>query len=604
MDLRNTTLLAVAAGAALLLAGVAYRAGLEPPGVAPFAPGRARDQGYVSSDTCRSCHPSQHASWHRSFHRSMTQVATPAALAPPFERHELSYDGVKALLEPRDGVLWADMVDPVDLSKNIRRWMRRRDFAPQRLEGPVVLLTGSHHAQMFWVMGPDRVYRLFPFVWLVEEQRFVPEGHSFLHPPIGYAPNTSRWDEICIHCHASGAQPGLGATSPAPRAGELGIACEACHGPAAEHVAANRNPLRRYWLHLRGAPDPTIVNPATLPPKLSASVCGQCHSYHVNDADPERGHSFRPGKPLEPTFRVARFETTKSARQADHFFWQDGTMRVTGREYNGLLETGCFTRGEMACVSCHSIHESDPNDQLARDKLGDAACLQCHGEYAARIEAHTHHPPGSSGAECMNCHMPHTSYGMLGAIRSHRIDSPSARTSAELGRPNACNLCHVGESLGWAADHLTAWYGQPPVALSPEQRELAAGVLWLLRGDAAQRGILAWNMGWEASRAASPGDWQTLFLALTLDDPYPAVRSMAGEALRKFDAFRSFDYDYVPEARRQGEAVARALRSAGTIAPPKDAGLRALFDGTGRLDRERVDRLRAERDDRRVMISE
>jgi predicted CXXCH cytochrome family protein len=457
---------------------------------------------------------------------------------------------------------------------------------------------------MFWVMGPDRVYRLFPFVWLVEERRFVPEGHSFLQPPGGYAPNTSRWDEICIHCHATGGQPGLGGTAPAPRVGELGIACEACHGPAQEHVAANRNPLRRYWLHLRGAPDPTIRNPGTLPAKLSAAVCGQCHSYHDNRADPVRGHAFRPGASLEPTFRVVRFDTTSHAREADHFFWQDGTMRVTGREYNGLLETGCFTRGEMSCVSCHSIHESDPNDQLAAAKLGDRACLECHADYGARIEEHTHHPRGSSGAECMNCHMPHTTYGLLGAMRSHRIDSPSARQSAELGRPNACNLCHLGESLGWAADRLSEWYGQPPVALSAEQRELSAGVLWLLRGDAAQRGIAAWNMGWQASRGASTGDWQTLFLALTLDDPYPAVRSIAGDALRRFDGFGSFEYDYVPMPRRQGEAVARALRSAGRVETPREAGLQPLFDAEGRLDRERVDRLRAERDDRRVMISE
>ena len=33
--------------------------------------------GYVTSETCRSCHPSQYDTWYGSFHRTMTQVATP-----------------------------------------------------------------------------------------------------------------------------------------------------------------------------------------------------------------------------------------------------------------------------------------------------------------------------------------------------------------------------------------------------------------------------------------------------------------------------------------------------------------------------------------------
>ena len=39
---------------------------------------------------------------------------------------------------------------------------------------------------------------------------------------------------------------------------------------------------------------------------------------------------------------------------------------VTGREYNGLLDTPCFQRGKMSCLSCHSMHGyHDRNDQLA-----------------------------------------------------------------------------------------------------------------------------------------------------------------------------------------------------------------------------------------------
>ena len=34
-------------------------------------------------------------------------------------------------------------------------------------------------------------------------------------------------------------------------------------------------------------------------------------------------------------------------------FWSDGMVRVTGREYNGLLDTACIQKGKMSCLSCH-----------------------------------------------------------------------------------------------------------------------------------------------------------------------------------------------------------------------------------------------------------
>src|SRR5687767_4747285 len=32
-------------------------------------PQQGRPGGFVSSDTCQSCHPDQYASWHQSYHR-------------------------------------------------------------------------------------------------------------------------------------------------------------------------------------------------------------------------------------------------------------------------------------------------------------------------------------------------------------------------------------------------------------------------------------------------------------------------------------------------------------------------------------------------------
>ena len=112
-------------------------------------------------------------------------------------------------------------------------------------------------------------------------------------------------------------------------------------------------------------------------------------------------------------------------------FWPDGEARVSGRETNGMVETPCFKGGTLTCLSCHSMHQSDPNDQLAAGMDGDAACFTCHDEYKSQVQAHTHHAAESDGSLCYNCHMPHTTYGLLKAIRTHLISSPTV-TSSEL----------------------------------------------------------------------------------------------------------------------------------------------------------------------------
>jgi hypothetical protein len=64
-------------------------------------PREGRPDGYVSSDSCRSCHPQQHDSWHGSFHRTMTQHATPENVRGDFTDTALHYDSKSYRLKRR-----------------------------------------------------------------------------------------------------------------------------------------------------------------------------------------------------------------------------------------------------------------------------------------------------------------------------------------------------------------------------------------------------------------------------------------------------------------------------------------------------------------------
>ena len=606
---------ALLAGAAALLGALAADAA--EPSPAPAAEAAPADRpiewphsGYVSSRTCRSCHPGNHETWAASYHRTMTQVATPEAVLAPFDGVELDFDGRRFQLERRGDEFWIRTTGPGDESSEER----------------VALTTGSHHFQTYWLpTGEGRKLRLFEYCYYITEARWMPMDALPL-APFGSRQETKegegRWNKTCNRCHATGSLPRIFLPEGMDtRVGEFGIACEACHGPGARHVAANRDPQRRYRLHLNASSDPTIVDPSRLPPRESAQVCGQCHSvfdfHRASDRRrwAEAGFPYRPGDDLHATRKVIDHASASPVYRATKF-WPDGQVRVNGREYNSLLESPCFQRGELSCLSCHALHrdEDDPlplsewaDDQLQPLGRDNRACLQCHQGFGepAKLVRHTKHAPDSPGSSCYNCHMPNTAWGLHKATRVHQIASPTATESLRTGRPNACNLCHLDKTLDWTARRLQALYGTPAPEIEGTHRRVAASVVWLLSGDAAQRALIAWHMGWEPARQASGADWMAPYLAQLLVDPYPAIRSRAHQSLRTLPGFEGFAYDFTaPDAERaRARDRARAIWDARN-GPTRTVGNPILVSPRDRLRSALFDHLLGQRDDRVVYLAE
>ena len=316
-------------------------------------------------------------------------------------------------------------------------------------------------------------------------------------------------------------------------------------------------------------------------------------------------HLIRPGQAASQPF--IKEALRQDPRYVESLFWSDGMVRVSGREYNGLVESGCFQRGDLSCLSCHAMHDyTGRNDQLIAGRDGDEACLQCHEEYRTEVEQHTHHRQDSEGSRCYNCHMPHTTYGLLKAIRSHKIDSPTVAGSVRIGRPNACSLCHLDKTLAWTGSYLSSWYGHPEAELSEKQRMVAAGPMWLLSGDAGQRALIAWHMGWQPAKRASGQGWMAPFLAYTLDDPYPAVRYVSKRSLRRLSGFNDFDYDFIAPRKQRVEATVHALAVWKELKTQslERTGPEILIDPSGRLQQGAIDRLLQQRDNRIMNLQE
>ena len=577
-----------------------------------------QDGGYVTSNQCARCHPDQHSSWHASFHRKMTQAASPETVVAPFDDIQLNTDGQTAKLFRRGDEFWVNTVDQGWEQEKFTEWTQSRgngddpfaNLDPEsvpRVDAEVLMTTGSHHFQAFWLKGKEgRELWQFPWRWNIAEKRWVHRKDVFLTPPEWRPGMWFRvWNKQCIYCHSTGPYPGQDVETGVmadTKIAELGISCEACHGPAEQHIAFHDD------ANNAGLKSDPIVNPAELDHQKSSQVCGSCHShFQHNDAElAVHGPQFRPGDDL---FKFGSFEPPPQGPVVMSRYWGDGANRSGGREFSGMSSSACFIKGELACTSCHSMHSSDPNDQLARDAIGNAACLQCHEQFAeeATLTAHTNHAASSSGSECYNCHMPHTNYALFKAIRSHRIDSPRVSSVTSNSRPNACNLCHLDQTQQWTAQHLDEWYGIKSPALSFDDKYISAGLLWALKGDAGQRVIAAWHFGWDKAREASGSQWMVPTIVELMKDPYAAVRWVAFDALRSDKRFGEveFEFDEAAEARDAvaGDVLelwlAEEAKSAREKITPEQAA-RILFKSDGLPDVEQMQRVLADRDQRLV----
>jgi hypothetical protein len=599
-------------------------------------PIQAPTGNYVGSAACRSCHPHQHGTWYDSYHRTMTQVATEKSVLGDFENVRLQGNGLSVKLFRQGKQFIVEM---------------HVQHLKTTFVTPVVMTTGSHNRQAYWLATGEhsRALTILPYMFLLEEQKWIPRHSGYINPrcleeypelAVLKADNR-RWENACIRCHTTHGRRDAEADKAGPTAGvsgtqavEFGISCEACHGPGAEHVRVNSNPLRRYERRLAGGPDASIVNPARLPHDRSSEVCGQCHSVVMNrshEAHQEwlrNGNTYRPGQDLSAdrlNFIIRGRSDLMPAERPPEWripvengaFWSDGMIRASGREYNGLLDSPCFQRGQMSCLSCHRMHQAsdDPrkrhewaDDQLGSGMEGNAACVQCHEKFTSgdQLTRHTHHAADSPGSNCYNCHMPFTTYGILKAIRSHQISSPSVQQSLQTGRPNACNQCHQDKTLAWTADLLARRHQIPKPKLSEDERRIAATALWALRGDAAQRALMAWSYGWADARAASGSHWQVPYLAQLLEDRYDAVRIIAHRSLRSFPGFRDVTYDPVGPVGQRASARRRVreIWASARQSSKRPFAPAILIDEKGQVLESEFDRLWGQRDDRAMTINE
>lgn len=186
-------------------------------------------------------------------------------------------------------------------------------------------------------------------------------------------------DSNCLHCHATDVQTALPEARnkyDGPPFMQGGIGCSGCHGDPSKHLAE----------HGHGS----IVNPASLAPARSDSVCLQCHlegDVAIYRAEKSLAQ-FRAGENLSD---FAVYFVRASA--------ESGGNRATS-QYEALLHSACKNASgdKLTCTTCHEPHSSPaPADRVNYFR---SKCLSCH----TGIQMATRHHPEQQ--DCAACHMP------------------------------------------------------------------------------------------------------------------------------------------------------------------------------------------------------
>lgn len=578
--------------------------------------------GFAGSNSCLSCHADHHASWKRTYHRTMTQEASAQSVLGRFDGEVVQAWGVAIRPVQRDGAYWFEYLKP-------------DGTVAQRVK--LDRTVGSHRYQQYLSRDADGRYARMHLIWHVGDQRWVHYNGAFLYDDAqDFNQHAAVWNPNCIFCHNTGVNPNitnedellkramqgerfnyLNAAHWDSTVAELGIACETCHGPGATHAESNRNPLRRYALHLTGRADPTITHPKRLTPERSAEVCGQCHGQR----QPARldlatewlrtGPSYRSGDVLSDHVSLVWPDTPVTAGDPNLFrlrFWKDGTPRLSAYEMQGLLQSTCYTRGGATCIGCHEAHGGTPAGMITEDNRSGSACMGCHQD-AAELPAHAAHSKASPGTNCVDCHMPKMVYGVMEIHRTHRIRAPEPLAAASNQQPDACTSCHGNRSAQWAADSIARWKGDAPVAAPAAMPE---NLRQLFAGDPVQRAVAAKLAGSEKS-ALSPAERaaQLPLLFAAMEDGYPAVRRFAqqsaavsAERLALPALAQALEgFDFVGPAAARAEALQQVRAAAPAAAVATDL-LGGLLQADGSANAQVLSALRAQADTTAINIGE
>jgi predicted CXXCH cytochrome family protein len=447
------------------------------PSAAPVTTGTAQASGagadYLGSRACARCHEDSQQQWERSLHVRMTKPVAEALVVGDFsDGTNFSDHGRSYRFGRKDGRPFITITFP---GREPETFAIDYTLGAKRYQGYLTTL------------GDGRIWVL-PVFWHLESRRWVDWKETTPLPDSAHDLDLRQiWNANCFNCHGTNIVQGYDTSALRYTSSwtEMGIGCEACHGPGRAHVT-----LMEAW-EKDPASKPTydnsaknrqlsevlrIFSPRSAEPRRTYDTCAYCHGNKTNVFV-----GFRGGDRYEDYALPFLLSDDVPAYDTQGEFWPDGRPNRFNRP-QALTLSGCFQAGAVTCTNCHVAHGSRNEHSLKvniyQGRNGDGLCTQCHREPRREetatgaqsggtkasfsgpgLQAHTFHKPESAGSRCIGCHMSDVNWRMLVRRRDHTFRAPVPEITARYGVPNACTTCHDDKTPEWAAARMDEWWG-------------------------------------------------------------------------------------------------------------------------------------------------
>ena len=454
-------------------------------------PPSAEKVAYSGKRACIDCHAAEGKLWSESDHDKAMAVADSTNVLGRFINDSLVTPGGRSDFHKRGGDFFVRMRNP----------------GGDTGEYKIAYTFGVRPLQQYLVAFPGGRLQCLPTAWDTKQGRWFnldtanvmadnqadhkadKKGDKKLPDDwLHWTRDGQNWNGMCSDCHSTGLIRGYSIEKETFHTTwkEINVTCEACHGPGGEHVRwANANVLSK-WFSGHGTEDAYGLAAMHKHEKADREIaaCARCHA---------RRMALKRDYGYSPEF----LDEYLPELLTENVYHADGQIQDEDYEYGSFLQSKMYHKG-VRCSDCHDPHS------LKVKAPGNALCTRCHEAARFDVETHHHHPSGSAGSLCVNCHMPGKNYMQVDFRRDHSLRLPRPDLSVRYGVPNACNTCHADKPASWAADWVIKWHG-------PDRKRNFADLL-------------------AKGRSQSPGADSALS-ELALGPQYPAIARATGLSL-------------------------------------------------------------------------
>lgn len=465
----------------------------------------SRTTGYTGSATCKTCHAAQAQVWARSDHGLAWTMPTPEHIRADFDGTSFEHDGMTARFS----------IAPDD-----SRHISVTEANGETTDYKVHSVAGIEPLQQYLLETEPGRLQSFDIAWDTERKRWYHLYPDQRLPPddgLHWTGSYKTWNSRCAECHATGFRKNYDPETRryASTQVEIGVGCESCHGPGAEHVAWAREAPSS------GAQPPANHGFAVDFSNVESTIqqCAGCHSRR----EPYLDGNPPPGKPYHDSYNLSLL--------APGLYHADGQIQDEVYVYGSFLQSKMYRAG-VSCMNCHDPHNAEIKF------TGNTLCAQCHNPAGnpafpslkpANYDSPSHHfhESGTPGAQCVNCHMVERVYMGVDGRRDHSFRIPRPDLAAQTGAPDACTGCHTGQGADWAAARIAEWYPN-----NGNRRRHFGVTLALGRDDPAAAADALADLALDASE---PGIARATALRLLEGSGRPAVAERAEPLLRDPD---------------------------------------------------------------------